>query len=128
MMNCPLCFDPLTEEQCKVIVDELALSVEGRDIIRKALKDKRLKTKTPQMKNGESNILSNIIKYLTNLRVKQHITQATVAKEIGISEWTVHRWETRGKGPGVEICEKWANFLGTSLRIVLNEIEKLEDE
>ena len=124
MINCPLCLDSLTEEQCRIIVEELVLSVEGRNIVREALKDKRLKTKTPFMKNDKSNILSNIIKCLTNLRVKAHLTQVDVAKELGISEWTVHRWETQGKGPGVEMCEKWANFLDSSLRIILNEIEK----
>lgn len=130
MINCPKCFDPLNDEECKVLLGQIVATVEGRSFVRQILKhqDKRLSTKIPQMKNNKSDILSDIIRYLTKLRLDQNLTQLTVAKKLNVSEWTVHRWETLGKGPGVEMCEKWANLLGASLRIVLNEIKKLEDE
>lgn len=109
----------------EVDVEMLISTVEGRKRLRLIFQqmDQRLKSRSPQQ-SLRSDVLSKVIARLARLREEACLSQALLARELGLSEWTVHRWESKGKGPGVNECVRWAKSLGTTLEAVLKEVEK----
>lgn len=124
-MECPKCKHNF-ESNHEDIINEIISTVEGRKLIRKVLgqTDNRVRTRIPKSDiDTKSGILSKVIKRFIELRSKACLTQSVIANELGVSSWTVHRWELSGKGPGIDLCEKWANILGTNLKDILESFE-----
>jgi DNA-binding XRE family transcriptional regulator len=116
-MMCPSC-------GAVINIEELVASVKGRKAVRAALQnvDHRSKPRPPLLKNPGGNVLSRVIARLARMREEACLSQALMAQELGLSEWTVHRWEHNGRGAGVDECVRWARALGTTLETILKEV------
>jgi DNA-binding transcriptional regulator YiaG len=102
-------------------IEALLSTVEGRKLVRAAIQkvDRRLEARPPATTN--TGLLARVVEHLSRLRQEACLPQAALARQLGVSEWTVHRWE-KCRGPGVDACEKWAQALGTSLKAILIEV------
>lgn len=108
----------------EVDIEMVISTVEGRKRLRHVFQqlDHRLKSRPPLPQNPGSDVLSRVIVRLAQLREEACLSQALLARELGLSEWTIHRWESKGKGPGVNECVRWAKALGTTLETLLKEV------
>lgn len=112
------------EESLKLNVEEWVKTARGRKIVREIIKraDARLNTRPTRVENPNSSVLIQVIQHLAVVREKAGIAQSRLAKDLGLSMWTIHRWERHGKGPSMDECERWARALGTSLKEVFGEL------
>jgi DNA-binding XRE family transcriptional regulator len=122
-MVCPNCLAPL---DLKRLLETWIETVEGRKAVRLIVQqaDKRLKARPPRQANPGPEVLPRVVAHLVRLRQEACLSQAVLAKEVGVSEYTVHRWESRLRGPGLDDCIKWARVLGTSLEDVLETVNE----
>lgn len=56
---------------------------------------------------------------IVELRRAKGVTQATLAREVGVSVGTVHRWESGAQAPSWRVLRRVAEFFG----VRMNEIE-----
>jgi len=124
ILTCPNCSGDvlLADPAMRVLIERLASTVEGRKLVRAALQsvDRRLESRPPAPSTNPG-LLARVVEHLSRLRQEACLSQAALARQLEVSEWTVHRWE-KCHGPGVDACEKWAAALGTSLKDVLLKV------
>jgi len=51
------------------------------------------------------------------------INQKQLAERLLVSHFTISRWEAGGVKPSLDMCERWAQALGTSIKAALMDIE-----
>jgi len=51
------------------------------------------------------------------------INQKQLAERLRVSHFTINRWEAGGVKPSLDMCERWAQALGTSIKAALMDIE-----
>lgn len=61
--------------------------------------------------------LSNMIK---ELRIEHNLSQAALAKELGVSQSAVYYWENGKREPSIDMLEKIANYFGISKKLFLS--------
>jgi transcriptional regulator with XRE-family HTH domain len=50
------------------------------------------------------------------------INQKQLAERLRVSHFTISRWEAGGVKPSLDMCERWAQALGTSVREALTDV------
>jgi DNA-binding XRE family transcriptional regulator len=70
------------------------------------------------MNSGPTGVIDN----LHAERLRQQLTQRTVAARIGISQSCLCRWEIRETDPPLKMVYSWARVLGVSLELVLDGV------
>ena len=60
---------------------------------------------------------------LKALRLKKEVTQAEIARRLGVNPVTVFRWETGGQSPGVAHLEILAGIYEVELNEILDDQE-----
>lgn len=61
--------------------------------------------------------LSNMIK---ELRIEHNLSQAALAKELGVSQSAIYYWENGKREPSLDMLEKIANYFGISKKLFLS--------
>jgi DNA-binding XRE family transcriptional regulator len=125
ILTCPTCSAdvPLLEPAMRVLIETLAMTVEGRKLVRSVIQsvDRRLKARPSLQENPGPEVLPRVVTHLARMRQEACLSQAILARELGVSEYTVHRWEGQRSKPGLDDCVKWARVLGTTLKDVLEK-------
>ena len=70
------------------------------------------------------NKVSGFPKKLKRIRVRERYTQEALARELGVSQNAVYNWENGKREPSIDMLNKIAEVLETSVAILVdNKIE-----
>ena len=66
--------------------------------------------------------MTQTVKTIKNLMVKQGVSQRLMAEQIGVTEAAMCRWMQGKRNPNILYVEKMAKVLGYKLSIVITEV------